>query len=66
MSDQPHGAQEQREIPTSAGLPKEVGLLLALAVLIIFMQAAFVIVSSDFGRIWPAENSVKIPLPPGV
>ena len=65
MNDHSHEPSDKREIPVSAGTPREVQILLLLALLIVFMQGAFVVFSSGFGKVWPAENSVKIPLPPG-
>ena len=66
MNDQSQEAATHREIPVSAGTPMEVKVLLVLALVIVFMQGAFVIGASGFGKVWPAENSVKIPLPPGI
>ena len=66
MSDYSHDAPDGREVPVSAGTPREIQILLMLAVLIVFMQGAFVVFSSGFGKVWPAESSVKIPLPPGI
>lgn len=41
-----------------------VKLLVVLGVLASIMQGSFVGLSSGYGRVWPAEASAKIPLPP--
>jgi hypothetical protein len=62
MSHDLDSAHQDAEIPVSAGTPLYVQMLVLLALLIVFMQGAFVVISSTFGRIWPAADSVKIPL----
>jgi hypothetical protein len=51
-------------VPVSAGPPPLLRILFLIALAIVFMQGSFVVGSSAFGRIWPAANSEKIPLPP--
>jgi hypothetical protein len=53
---------EDRPIPVSKGLPGNVQMLLAIAVIVVFVMGAFVVISSGFGRVWPAADSVKVPL----
>jgi hypothetical protein len=60
--DDGHGAKLQPQIPVSAGTPMAVHILFVIALLIVFIQGAFVAFSSGFARVWPAANSVKIPL----
>ena len=56
------GAHGDPQIPVSAGTPLAVHVLFVIAMIIVFMQGAFVIASSGWGHVWPAANSVKIPL----
>ena len=60
-----HGLQDpfdERPIPVSKGLPGLVRMLLLVAVFVAFVMGAFVVISSGFGRVWPAADSVKVPL----
>jgi len=52
----------QGEIPVSAGVPSSARYMMAGAALIIFLQGAFVVSSAAYGRVWPATNSVQMPL----
>jgi hypothetical protein len=63
MSDKDDHAILDAEIPVSAGVPAMARFLMAGAVAIVFMQGAFVVIASVYGRIWPALNSTKVQLP---
>ncbi len=63
MSDKDDHATLNAEIPVSAGVPTMARFLMAGAVAIVFMQGAFVVIASVYGRIWPALSSTKVPLP---
>jgi hypothetical protein len=62
MSDRDDHAAANAGIPVSAGIPPMARFLMAGAVLIVFMQGAFVIAASVYGRIWPSLDSVHVPL----
>jgi len=51
-------------LPASAGVAGGVKLLVLLGLLAAVMQGAFVVASAGFGRVWPAADSGKVPLPP--
>ena len=51
--------------PGELHVPHRAWLFVLFSMLIVIMQGIFVAaLSSDFGRIWPAADSLKIPLPP--
>ncbi|MBV9103630.1 MAG: hypothetical protein JO060_08555 [Candidatus Eremiobacteraeota bacterium] len=56
------GAHGQPEIPVSAGTPVAVHILFVMALVLILAQGLLTVLLAGFGRIWPAANSVKIPL----
>jgi hypothetical protein len=62
MSDKDDHAPAEAEIPVSAGVPPMARFLMAAAVLIVFMQGAFVVIASVYGRVWPSLGSVRVPL----
>ena len=62
MSNDPHDDHDTPDIPVSAGMSSQVLVLIVLGVLIVFMQGGFVVGSSGWGHVWPAADSVKIPL----
>jgi hypothetical protein len=49
-------------VPLSSGPPRILLIGFMVAIVIIFIQGSFVVGSSAVGRIWPAEDSAKIPL----
>jgi hypothetical protein len=51
------------DIPASRGIPNLAKVLMIGAVLIILAQGSFVVMSSVFGRVWPAASSTKVQLP---
>jgi hypothetical protein len=63
MSDKDDHVSADLEVPVSAGVPRSAQFLMACAVLIVFMQGAFVVIAAVYGRVWPALNSVKVQLP---
>ena len=66
MGHTSHTAPDQYPpVPASEGATFGVKLLLFGGVFLSTMQGVFVaILASGFGRVWPAANSAKIPLPP--
>ncbi len=58
------GAHGGRALPVSAGTTFGVKLMIIGGLVFSIMQGAFTVGSSGFGRVWPAEDVVKIPLPP--
>ncbi len=50
--------------PTTFHIPVGIRWLVVCAVVIVIVQGSFVAGSSGFGRVWPAADSAKIPLPP--
>jgi hypothetical protein len=63
MSDKDDHAAPMVEVPVTAGVPSGARYLIVGALLIVFMQGAFVAFSSTYGRIWPSVNSTKVQLP---
>jgi hypothetical protein len=57
-----HGASS--EVPVSQGIAGSMWIFLVFALLLILMQGGFVIGSAGMGHVWPAADSVKVPLPP--
>ena len=57
-------ADDLPPLPVTAGITFGVKLLIVGGVVLSLMQGAFVELSSGFGRVWPAANSAKVPLPP--
>jgi hypothetical protein len=51
------------DIPKSKGISPMAKLLMALALVVIFVQGAFTVISSGFGHRPPAD-AVKVQLPP--
>jgi hypothetical protein len=58
-----HEKMEDVEITRSAGIAPSMVLFLALSLVVICMQAAFVISASPYWKAWPAADAVKAPLP---
>lgn len=50
------------KVRDSRGVPNFVWGLMVLAAAVVFMQGAFVIHFSDYGRVWPSTDSMKFPL----
>ena len=51
-------------LPKSGGVAFGVRLLIFGGVLLATFQGFFTVFTSNFGRVWPAENSATISLPP--
>jgi hypothetical protein len=51
------------DIPISTGVAPSVRLLLVASVIASIVMGAIVVISANFGRIWPALDSTKIVLP---
>jgi hypothetical protein len=51
-----------RDIPVSKGISPMAKLLMALALVVIFIQGGFTVISSGYARHAPAEAQ-KVPLP---
>jgi len=51
------------DIPISAGVAPSVRVLLVASVIASIVMGAIVVISADFGRIWPAVDSAKVLLP---
>ena len=66
MSHDFHGSDGYNTppVPSTGTITMGVKLLVVLGVLVSIMQGSFVGFSSGFGRVWPAANSAKVPLPP--
>jgi hypothetical protein len=58
-----HEGLEDAEITKSAGIAPSMILFLALSLIVICMQAGFVIGASPYWKAWPAADAVKAPLP---
>lgn len=58
------GYASHPEIPVTTGISPYFKLLVVGGMLLAIMQGFFVADASAFGRVWPAENSAKVPLPP--
>jgi hypothetical protein len=52
------------EITKSRGIAPSMIMFLGLSLVVIFMQAFFVIASSGYWHAWPASDAVKAVLPP--
>jgi hypothetical protein len=57
-------ADDHPPLPVTAGITPGVKLLIVGGLALALLQGAFVDMSSGFGRVWPADNSAKIQLPP--
>lgn len=57
-------AREGHRPPETSGIAVGVKALVVGGVVLAIMQGMFVAASSGFGRVWPAADSAKIPLPP--
>ena len=57
------GPHEDPEITKSRGVAPSMMLFLGLSLVIIFMQAGFVIGASGYWKAWPASDAVKAVLP---
>jgi len=51
-------------LPATADLTIGVKLFLLAGILVSLMQGIFVHLAAPYGRVWPAEASTKITLPP--
>lgn len=60
--DQGHGGSPGG-VPHSTGISPVMIWFLVLSLVLIFMQAGFVIGSSRMGHTWPANDSTKVALP---
>ena len=59
----PHESLDDPEITKSAGIAPSMILFLGLSLVVIFMQAGFVISASGYWKAWPASDAVKVVLP---
>lgn len=55
---------EHPPLPATAGIAWGVKMLIVGAVVLSILQGLFVGLQSPFGKVWPAADSTKIPLPP--
>ncbi|MBV8367794.1 MAG: hypothetical protein JO036_02505 [Candidatus Eremiobacteraeota bacterium] len=62
--DDAHDPFEGPLLPASADITIGVKLLLVAGILVSLMQGIFVHLAAPYGRVWPAEASAKITLPP--
>jgi hypothetical protein len=60
----PGAADGHPPLAASAEIALGVKFLVFLGVLTSLMQGSFVVAASGFGRVWPAADSAKLPLPP--
>jgi|GEM_PF-1824966 len=62
----PHVALDASEppLPATAGVTIGVKMFLIGGIVLSIMQGAFTMGSSGYGRVWPAEASAKVELPP--
>ncbi len=58
-----HEKLEDVEITKSGGIAPSMVMFLALSLIVICIQAGFVIVASPYWKAWPAADAVKAPLP---
>jgi hypothetical protein len=58
-----HEKLEDVEITKSRGIAPSMIMFLGLSLIVICMQAAFVISASPYWKAWPAADAVKAPLP---
>lgn len=59
----PHESIDDPEISKSRGIAPSMILFLGLSLVVIFMQAGFVISASGYWKAWPASEAVKVALP---
>jgi hypothetical protein len=68
MTHDPHAApispDDLPPLPTTTGVAFGMKLLIFGGLFLAAMQGFFVTGASSFGRVWPAADSAKIPLPP--
>ena len=62
MTTQNNSSDPRRNVPISKGVSPMAKVLMALALIIIFIQGGITVISSSFGR-HPAAEAEKIPLP---
>ena len=62
MTTQNNSLDPLRDVPVSKGISPMAKLLMALALVVIFVQGGITVMSSAFGR-HPAAEAEKIPLP---
>jgi hypothetical protein len=58
------GGGEHPPLPVSAGITLGVKLLILGGLVLALTQGLLTVIGSPFGRVWPAEASARIPLPP--
>jgi hypothetical protein len=63
MTTRNNSSDPARDVPISKGMPPMARLLMALALVVIFIQGGITVISSGFGR-HPAAEAEKLPLPP--
>jgi len=63
MTTQNNTLDPLRDVPVSKGISPMAKLLMALALVVIFVQGGITVMSSAFGR-HPAAEAQKLPLPP--
>jgi hypothetical protein len=62
MTTHTNGNESARDVPISKGISPMAKLLMALALVVIFVQGGFTVIWSGFGHQPPAD-AVKVPLP---
>jgi|NGEPerStandDraft_6_1074524.scaffolds.fasta_scaffold560764_1 hypothetical protein len=63
MTTHNNSSDPGRDIPVSKGISPMAKVLIALALVVIFIQGGITVMSSSFGRHPPTEAQ-KLPLPP--
>ena len=63
MSDHGPTESDHEQAPQSSGIPTATRVWIFIALGAIVLQGALVVIASTFGRVWPAINSTKLPLP---
>ena len=53
---------DERGVPTSRGVPRVVIIAATIGILAIFGVGAYTIYMSGYGHVWPAAQSLRIPL----
>jgi hypothetical protein len=61
-----HGPSDHATQPVShdIGIPNFALFFVLVTICLSIMQGTFVVLASPWGRVWPSENSAKVPLPP--
>ena len=65
MSTDEHGAPDFSGKPiASTGITMGVKVFIVFSLMLAMFQGALTVGLSPFGKVWPAEDSTKVPLPP--